>query len=455
MHEISKYFLSTENQKQCLYFPIPRRSAAAGSLSTRDPYSSICAARRQLRDDARYCAAAQQCSALMRIMRALWWPVLFLWQDSTARNTPCAIEFPSLFTPAECDEILKAAKLMHYQDAMLFRRKVNATFSGFVEEYTPSERDGQVAWLPLGRFSRWRWVRMRMEQAIAVGEKAWGARAGGLASNNDVQVSSYYPGGHYTWHTDSEIPSGEKDELVPGVPRFTLAEGMDRRVLSVTVQLSAPSQYSGGEVELAGHGNMSTAQGTVIVFPSFLPHIVHPVTGGLRQSIVGWFKGEWDNPDGGGPPISVPGVPPRNRWTERASVIEADKWLQTMFDQPARVVLAVEQVQELAQEHTMATPIDAAYDPLYDVASLADSAAASSNNGASQQQQQQQRQQQQPLPSDVPKGKLYTESTSEVTKRFKRMADRAVEEKREQANAHKLHTHATRKYSHAQKRQAF
>ena len=179
--------------------------------------------------------------------------MLFLWQDSTARNTPCAIEFPSLFTPAECDEILKAAKLMHYQDAMLFRRKVNATFSGFVEEYTPSERDGQVAWLPLGRFSRWRWVRMRMEQAIAVGEKAWGARAGGLASNNDVQVSSYYPGGHYTWHTDSEIPSGERDELVPGVPRFTLAEGMDRRVLSVTVQLSAPSQYSGGEVELAGH----------------------------------------------------------------------------------------------------------------------------------------------------------------------------------------------------------
>jgi predicted 2-oxoglutarate/Fe(II)-dependent dioxygenase YbiX len=33
--------------------------------------------------------------------------------------------------------------------------------------------------------------------------------------------------------------------------------------------------------------------GTVLVFPSFMPHGVEPVTKGIRYSIVTWMVGEY------------------------------------------------------------------------------------------------------------------------------------------------------------------
>ena len=35
----------------------------------------------------------------------------------------------------------------------------------------------------------------------------------------------------------------------------------------------------------------TTMQGTIIVFPSMLPHRVTPVTEGVRYSLVQWFSG--------------------------------------------------------------------------------------------------------------------------------------------------------------------
>jgi PKHD-type hydroxylase len=66
------------------------------------------------------------------------------------------------------------------------------------------------------------------------------------------------------------------------------------RKLSLVVQLSNPSDYSGGDLQIrSGHGEatVSKTQGTVIVFPSYLLHQVTPVTGGLRESLVLWSGG--------------------------------------------------------------------------------------------------------------------------------------------------------------------
>ena len=67
-----------------------------------------------------------------------------------------------------------------------------------------------------------------------------------------------------------------------------------QRKLSVVLQLTDPSTYEGGQLELACQGEKPKdyfEQGTVIFFPSFIEHWVTPVTKGIRNSVVCWFEG--------------------------------------------------------------------------------------------------------------------------------------------------------------------
>jgi PKHD-type hydroxylase len=198
--------------------------------------------------------------------------------------TAVALEFPRLFSPAECSAIVRDA-LSRGQIAKPTLRAPNGT-----DAYSPRDRDGQLSWLPIGPSTDFSWVRTRMEQAITVGERAWQLSVAGLASNSHVQVSHYGPGGHYTWHTDAASPTDHADSDTEETVQWS---DNDRRVLSVTVQLSPEDKYTGGVFELAGHGNASRGQGTAIIFPSMLPHVVHPVSSGMRHSIVAWFRGDW------------------------------------------------------------------------------------------------------------------------------------------------------------------
>jgi PKHD-type hydroxylase len=66
-----------------------------------------------------------------------------------------------------------------------------------------------------------------------------------------------------------------------------------RRKLSLVCQLSDPSEYEGGELQI-NTGEIFTPEkqkGTVILFPSYLLHRVTPVTKGTRRSLVLWIEG--------------------------------------------------------------------------------------------------------------------------------------------------------------------
>jgi len=68
------------------------------------------------------------------------------------------------------------------------------------------------------------------------------------------------------------------------------------RKLSVSVQLSDPAEYSGGELAFYRNtlSECSVAPkdiGTVIVFPSFVIHEVKKITAGTRKSLVTWVNG--------------------------------------------------------------------------------------------------------------------------------------------------------------------
>ena len=96
-----------------------------------------------------------------------------------------------------------------------------------------------------------------------------------------IQYSHYDVGDHYCWHTD----------IVPRKPT---------RKLSFTLMLN--DDYDGGEFEVGRFSfgdrelntSITTAEnkaGTLIVFPSTLPHRVKPVLNGIRKSLVGWIPG--------------------------------------------------------------------------------------------------------------------------------------------------------------------
>lgn len=97
----------------------------------------------------------------------------------------------------------------------------------------------------------------------------WGMQEG-------LQVAEYGPGGFFSWHKDH------------GAGSHSI------RKLSITIQLSDPDDYEGGDMELLAGPEIVTAPrrlGTAVVFPSFVMHRVMPVVSGVRRSIVSWISG--------------------------------------------------------------------------------------------------------------------------------------------------------------------
>ena len=94
----------------------------------------------------------------------------------------------------------------------------------------------------------------------------------------DFQYTVYGPeNDHYEWHMD-------KGASLSGAPRK----------LSLVLQLSDPSEYEGGDIELMTSVNVTTLEkkkGIVHAFPSFVLHRVTPVTRGIRRTLVIWVSG--------------------------------------------------------------------------------------------------------------------------------------------------------------------
>jgi PKHD-type hydroxylase len=65
--------------------------------------------------------------------------------------------------------------------------------------------------------------------------------------------------------------------------------------LSISVQLSDPSEYEGGDLQFSLYGDRTVIaekeQGTMVIFPSYMRHRVTPVTRGTRRSLVTWITG--------------------------------------------------------------------------------------------------------------------------------------------------------------------
>ena len=102
-----------------------------------------------------------------------------------------------------------------------------------------------------------------------------------------VQYTVYSgKGTKYSWHTDD----------IDSFPTYITNDSSLRRKLSISLLLSDPSEYEGGEFQLmiGGRRDMITIKpplGYAIIFPSTSMHRVRPLKSGKRISLVSWCAG--------------------------------------------------------------------------------------------------------------------------------------------------------------------
>lgn len=132
-------------------------------------------------------------------------------------------------------------------------------------------RLSQIAWIAPERDNRWLYERLGQIFALANADYEFEL----LGMLDAPQYTVYGDQQYFDWHVD----------VGPGPAAL--------RKLSLSVQLTPPEEYLGGELEFPWQPGLERPGelGTAIIFPSYLAHRVAPVTSGVRRSLVAWACG--------------------------------------------------------------------------------------------------------------------------------------------------------------------
>jgi PKHD-type hydroxylase len=180
-------------------------------------------------------------------------------------NLPYAC-WEGAFTDGEMDRIEAYGDGLAPNKATLVGRDV-------AEEYSDI-RITNTAWIRPSPDTKWIYDRM---QAVirTLNNKVWQFDISGFSEDFQYAVYQGSEGGHYDWHVDQ-------------------ADVSKVRKLSLSLQLTDPSQYDGCDLQLRAAKNIHSAprtRGTLIAFPSYVLHRVTPITRGVRKSVVVWTTG--------------------------------------------------------------------------------------------------------------------------------------------------------------------
>jgi PKHD-type hydroxylase len=171
------------------------------------------------------------------------------------------------FTPEECDRIVQYGESLGPRSSTVGSNDDNTTV-------VESIRKSKNAWITLEEDSEWIYEKLGRILRCMNG-MYWRYDIHGF--HEDLQYTVYHDDNScYNWHVDNMMMSD-----------------MPPRKLSMSVQLSDPSEYEGGELQF-NDGDIhigNNKRGSVIVFPSYVLHRVTPVTGGTRRSLVVWANG--------------------------------------------------------------------------------------------------------------------------------------------------------------------
>lgn len=173
--------------------------------------------------------------------------------------------FKNGFSVEECDRIRDSFGHLCNIDATVFNK--NAELSRTMNRKT------SIAWIPYNDTTKWIYDRMIMMSREANNE---------MFRMNISTIVDMIQVGLYDSEADGQYG-----------PHVDIGENMyGCRKLSISVQLSDPSEYTGGELKLKDKINAPKGKGVTCIFPSWMVHEVTPVTSGKRYSLVLWLYGE-------------------------------------------------------------------------------------------------------------------------------------------------------------------
>ena len=184
-----------------------------------------------------------------------------------------AVNIPDVLKPHECNSIISCLS------------DLEPTPAGVgVENFSRKDekiRNSKIIWIPYGtkESEKYEWIYENVTKMISQINQTHFKFD--LTAFGNIQYTIYdgnESSSYYTSHRD------------------TMIEYTSVRKLSFTIQLSDPSEYEGGELQLYDNSVdtpfiVPKSQGMVTAFPSYVLHEVTPVTKGIRKSLVVWVVG--------------------------------------------------------------------------------------------------------------------------------------------------------------------
>ena len=208
--------------------------------------------------------------------------------------------FQSALTPRMCDDIVAYGKQHQAEMAVTggVSKKVETGGKLTKKEIKniQKKRDSDIVWM------NDKWIYDAVHPYIHEANKLAGWNFEWDWSES-CQFTKYGVGQYYGWHCDSWEEPYQRKQNEDGT--YPIDHGKIRK-LSVTISLTEPDEYVGGNLEFDFRNQIDwerdkkskikecteiRPRGSIIVFPSFVWHRVSPVTRGTRYSLVIWNLG--------------------------------------------------------------------------------------------------------------------------------------------------------------------
>ena len=173
-----------------------------------------------------------------------------------------------IFSPQQCQDIINMGHQQKKEEAKVGHKDRKEG------NYDTKMRITTISWIPFKAMpDMYKIIERTMKQ---VNGNHFGYE--GMMITEPGQFTEYPKGGFYDWHMDADVNC----QYEPPV-----------RKISMTILLSNPSEFTGGDLEFMTEGNKppNLIQGQAIFFCSMIRHRVAKVKKGVRRSLVMWFGG--------------------------------------------------------------------------------------------------------------------------------------------------------------------